>query len=200
MSAVPKSKYTIEEYIEFDKSSEGKWEYFDGEILDMAGGSLNHNRIARNILTVLEKKLEGKPCEALSSDMRLKVPKAMPYRYPDVVVVCGEPVIEMIQGQEMLVNPQLIVEVLSPTTEGYDRGLKFTAYQSIKSFQEYLVVSQDRPYVSHYVRQSDGGWLRKDLEGMEKALKLVSIDCELDFNEIYRLVEFPANPVPHAVA
>ncbi len=191
MSAIPKHKYTIEEYIEFDKHNEGRWEYFDGEIIDMAGGSLNHNRISRNLITGLERRIEGKPCEVLPSDMRIKVPKALPYRYPDVVVFCGEPIIETIQGQEMLVNPLLIVEALSSSTEGYDYGLKFTAYQSIESFQEYLLVAQDRPRVTHYVRQTDGQWLRSDIEGMESALKLICLDCELTFSEIYRLVKFP---------
>jgi Uma2 family endonuclease len=191
MSAIPKHKMTMEEYIEFDKNNEGRWEYFDGEVVDMAGGSLNHNRIAKNILTTLENKLEGSPCEALPSEMRLKVPKALPYRYPDVVVVCGEPVIETIQGQEMLVNPLLIVEVLSASTKAYDFDFKFRAYQSIESFREYLLVAQDRPQVTQYVRQPDGQWLRKDIEGMESVLKFASVDRELTFSEIYRLVKFP---------
>ncbi len=191
MSAIPKRKMTMEEYIEFDKNNEGRWEYFDGEVFDMAGGSLNHNRIAKNILTTLENKLEGAPCEALPSEMRLKVPKALPYRYPDVVVVCGEPVIETIQGQEMLVNPLLIVEVLSASTKAYDFDTKFRAYQSIKSFQEYLLVAQDRPQVTQYVRQPDGQWLRRDIEGMESVVKFASLNCELTFREIYRFVRFP---------
>lgn len=191
MSAIPKRKFTIEEYIEFDKNNEGRWEYFDGEVIDMAGGSLNHNKIASNVSRVLGNKLEGKGCLALPGDMRLKVPKALPYRYPDVVVVCGDPVIETIQGQEMLVNPLLIVEVLSASTKGYDFDFKFTAYQSIESFREYLLIAQDRPHVTQYVRQGEGQWLRSDLEGMESMVKLVSVDCELTFNEIYRLVKFP---------
>ncbi|MGH9831660.1 MAG: Uma2 family endonuclease [Blastocatellia bacterium] len=191
MSAIPKRKFTIEEYIEFDKNNEGRWEYFDGEVIDMAGGSLNHNKIASNVSRVLGNKLEDKGCLSLPGDMRLKVPKALPYRYPDVVVVCGDPVIETIQGQEMLVNPLLIVEVLSASTKGYDFDFKFTAYQSIESFREYLLIAQDRPHVTQYVSQGEGQWLRSDLEGMESEVKLASVDCELTFNEIYRLVKFP---------
>ncbi|MGH9752436.1 MAG: Uma2 family endonuclease [Blastocatellia bacterium] len=190
MSAIPKHKMTMEEYIEFDKNNEGRWEYFDGEVIDMAGGSLNHNRIIKNILTTLENKLEGTPCEALPSEMRLKVPKALPYRYSDVVVVCGEPIIEKIQWQEMLVNPLLIVEVLSSSTEGYDHGPKFIAYQSIESFREYLLIAQDRPRITQYARRPDGQWLRKDIEGMGSVLKLACMDCEITFDEIYRLVKF----------
>jgi Uma2 family endonuclease len=191
MSAIPKHKMTVEEYIEFDKNNEGRWEYFDGEVIDMAGGILNHNQIASNISRVLGNKLEEKGCRALPGDMRLKVPKALPYRYPDVVVVCGEPVVETVQGQEMLVNPLLIVEVLSASTKAYDFDLKFRAYQSIESFREYLLVAQDRPQVTQYVRQPDGQWLRRDIEGMESVVKLASADCELTFSEIYRLVTLP---------
>jgi hypothetical protein len=128
--------------------------------------------------------------------MRIKVPKALPYRYLDIAVVCGGPVIEKLQGQEILVNPLLIVEVLSPTTEGYDYGQKFTAYQSIESFREYLLVAQDRPHVTHYLRQADGQWLRSDIEGMDGVVKLVTVECELSFEEIYRLVEFSAPSPP----
>jgi len=191
MSAIPKHKMTMEEYIEFDKNNEGRWEYFDGEVIDMAGGTLNHNQIASNISRVLGNKLEDKGCRALTSDTRLKVPKALPYRYPDVVVVCGEPIIGTIQGQEMLVNPLLIIEVLSPSTAEYDYGIEFTAYQSIESFQEYLLVAQDRPRVTQYVRQPNGQWLRRDIEEMEGVVKFTSVDCELTFSEIYRLVKFP---------
>ncbi len=130
MSAIPKHKMTIEEYIEFDKNNEGKWEYFDGEVMDMAGGTLEHNQIASNISRFLGNKLEEKGCRSLPYDMRLKVPKALPYRYPDVVVVCDDPIIETIQGQQMLVNPLLIVEALSTSTKGYDFDTKFTAYLS----------------------------------------------------------------------
>jgi len=191
MTAIPKHKMTMEEYIEFDKNNEGRWEYFDGEVIDMAGGTLNHNQIISNISRVLGNKLEEKGCRALTSDMRLKVPKALPYRYPDVVVVCSEPILETIQGQEMLVNPILIIKVLSPSTAQYDYSIKFTAYQSIESFREYLLVAQDRPYITQYVRRPDEQWLRRDIEGMENVVAFASLDCKLTFGEIYRLVKFP---------
>jgi Uma2 family endonuclease len=193
MSAIPRRRYTLEEYIELDKNSEGRLEYFDGEVVDMAGGSLNHNRITRNIIRSLENKLEGGGCEALPADMRVKVPKAFPYRYPDLTVVCGEPIIEEIQGQEMLVNPVLIVEVLSPSTEAYDRGRKFSAYQSIASFQEYLLVAQDRPHVTRYLRQPDGQWLRSEVEGLDGVVRLASLEVMLPLSEVYLSVDFPAS-------
>jgi Uma2 family endonuclease len=190
MSAIPKHKMTMEEYIEFDKNNEGRWEYFDGEVIDMAGGSVSHNRISRNLIGIFDRKLEGGTCEAFAEGMRIKVPKALPYRYPDVVVVCGEMIIEKIQGQEMLVNPLLIIEVLSSSAEGYDHGSKFTAYQSIESFREYLLIAQDRPHITQYARQPEGQWLRKDIEGIGSVLKLACMDCEITFDEIYRLVKF----------
>jgi Uma2 family endonuclease len=190
MTALPKHRYTLEEYIELDKNSEERYEYFNGEVFAMGGASLSHNRITKNIIRSLENKLADGDCEALPSDMRLKVPKAFPYRYPDAVVVCGEPQIETIQGQEMLVNPMLIVEVLSPTTEAYDRDKKFIAYQSIESFREYLLVAQDRAHVTQYVRQPAGKWLRSDVEGLDGALHLESLNLPLTLGEIYRRVEF----------
>ena len=129
MSTMPHHKYTLEEYIELDKNSEGRWEYCAGEVVDMAGGSLEHNQLVSNMVRMLGNQLTDRGCRVLSSDMRLKVPKAFPYRYPDAVVVCDEPILEALQGQQMLVNPLLIVEVLSASTEGYDRGFKFTAPQ-----------------------------------------------------------------------
>jgi len=192
MAANPKERFTLEEYIEFDKNSEERWEYFDGMVVTMSGGTLTHNRIAANILTSLRSKALAQGCEVLPADMRIKVPKAPPYRYADVVVVCGEPVIESIQGLDALVNPRLIVEILSESTEAYDRGKKFHSYQSIDSFEEYLLVAQDRPYVTHYVRQTDGSWLRSDIEGIESEIELVTIPCRIKLSEIYAFVEFSA--------
>lgn len=191
MSALPKRLYTLEEYLELDRHSDERYEYFDGEVFAMAGGSLEHLRISKNITRHLENKLEGKPCEAFPFDMRVKVPTAPPYRYPDVTVVCGEPVMEDFQGLPLLVNPLLLVEVLSPTTKDYDRDEKFIAYQSIESFQEYLLVAQDRPHVTRYVRQADGQWLRADIIGLESSVVLVSLGVTLSLGEIYQFVKFP---------
>jgi Uma2 family endonuclease len=192
MSALPKRRYSLEEYLELDKNSEERYEYFDGEVVAMAGAKLSHNRVARNMIRSLENKLDGTDCEVLPADMRIKVPTALPYRYPDLVVVCGEPMIEDLQGQEMLLNPLLIVEVLSESTEAYDQGRKFTAYQSIPSFREYLLVAQDRPHVIQYVRQASGKWLRTDIEGLDETLTLETINCTLTLAEIYRRVKFPS--------
>lgn len=192
MTAIPVSsrKYTLEEYLELDKNSEEKYEYFNGEVFAMAGGSPNHARLGFDIGTLFSQKLKGRNCEAFNSDMRVKVPAALPYRYPDLSVVCGKPVFEELNGQEMLVNPILIVEVLSPSTAAYDLKDKFTAYQSIDSFQEYLIVSQDRPHVIQHIRQSKGRWLRIDIEGLDAEVALEFVNVTLSLNEIYERVKF----------
>lgn len=192
MVAIPKERFTLEEYIEFDKNSEERWEYFDGVIVSMSGGTLAHNRIATNFVVGLQSKALAKGCEVLAGDMRIKVPKAPPYRYADIVAVCGPPVIETVQGLDVLVNPSLIIEILSPSTEAYNRGQKFVSYESIDSFREYLLVAQDRPYITHYVRQADGSWLRTDIEGLDNEIELVTISCKMPLREIYALVDLPA--------
>ena len=191
MAAVPKERFNIEEYIEFDKNSEERWEYFDGILVSMSGGTLVHNRISTNLVAGLRGKAREKGCEVLAGDMRIKVPKAPPYRYADIVVVSGPPVIEQIQGLDVLVNPRLIVEILSSSTEAYDRGKKFVSYKSIESFEEYMLVAQDRPYITHHVRQADGSWSRTDIEGLDNEIELSSISCKLSLRVIYELVEFP---------
>jgi len=190
MITLPKRKYTLEEYIELDKNSEEKYEYFNGEIFAMVGGSPNHARISGNVYSSLQQRLRGRGCEAFNSDMWVKVLAASPYCYPDASVVCGEPVFEEFQGQQMLVNPVLIVEVLSPSTAAYDLGEKFTAYQSIGAFQEYLLISQDRPFVIQHVRQSERKWLRTDIEGLDSEVALESITVTLALHEIYERVNF----------
>lgn len=190
MSAIPITKLSLEEYLELDKNSEEKYEYFDGEIFAMAGGSPNHARIGGNVYESLQRKLRGKSCEAFNSDMRVKVPAAFPYRYPDVSVVCGEPVFDKLQGQDQLVNPILIVEVLSPSTEAYDLGKKFTAYQSIESFREYLLIAQDAPFVIQHIRQGKGRWLRIEISGMESEIQLETLGITLTMHELYERVTF----------
>jgi Uma2 family endonuclease len=195
MTALPKQdRYTLEEYIELDKNSEEKYEYFDGEVFAMAGASPDHVRICRNVCNRLTQKLEDRDCEAFPSDMRIKVPAAFPYRYPDVSAVCGEQIYESVLGQQMLVNPVLLVEVLSTSTAAYDLDDKFTAYQSIESFREYLLISQSRPHVIHYVRQSKGKWLRSEVDGLDGEVKLESLDVTLSLKEIYQKVKFKTEP------
>src|SRR5215813_12335446 len=188
MAAFAKRRYTLEEYLELEKNAEERHVYYNGEVVAMSGASLRHNRIVRNLIRAIDARLAGKPCEVLPTDMRIKVPKALPYRYADLVVVCGEPVIEDMQGLEVLVNPLIICEVLSASTEAYDRGIKFFEYQSITSFQEYVLVAQDCPHITHYARQEHGQWLRSDLYGVAEQLVLRVLDCAIPIAEIYRQV------------
>ncbi len=190
MGALPKINYTLEEYIELDKNSEEKYEFFNGEVFAMAGSSPDHVRISLNICASLTRKFEGRDCEAFTSDMRVKTPADLPYRYPDASAVCGKQIYETIQGQEMLVNPVLIVEVLSDSTAAYDLNAKFSAYQSIESFREYLLVAQDRPHVIHYTRQSKGRWLRTEVSGLQNEVTLSSVKVTLPLSDIYARVKF----------
>ncbi len=193
MAAQPdlKRKYTIEEYIELYKNSEERFEYFDGEIFSMASGKVSHGEIAVNIARQIGNRLEDRPCHVFGGDVAIKTIRAHPFRLPDASVVCGDPIIEEFQGIEMLVNPLLICEVLSPSTANYDREEKFMVYQAIESFQEYLLVEQDRPHVTRYVRQPDGQWLRADIIGLDSAVRLESLGVELPLSEIYRMIKFP---------
>jgi Uma2 family endonuclease len=195
MSALPKTRYTIEEYIELLKNSDERFEYFDGEVVSMAGGKIAHGSIAANFVRHLGNRVADRGCQVLGSDVALKVPAAPPLRFPDASVVCGERLIEEFHGIDLVVNPLLIVEVLSPTTETFDREGKFLAYQSIESFQEYLLVAQDRPHVTQYVRQPDDKWLRADIIGLDSEVKLESLGVTLPLAEIYWQINFPA-PAP----
>src|SRR5689334_21287561 len=180
-------KYTVEEYIELLKNSDERFEYFAGEIVPMAAGKISHGGIAANIVRSIGNLLADRPCQVFGGDTAVKTVKAYPFRLPDASVVCGEVVVEEILGIEMLVNPLLIVEVLSKSTGAYDHGEKFAAYQAIESFQEYLLMSQDQPHVTRYVRQPDGQWLRGDFIGLESSVKLESLGVVLPLNEIYRM-------------
>jgi len=193
MTAQPdqKRKYTVEEYIELLKNSEERFEYFDGEIFSMAAGKYSHVGITANIIREVGNLLRDRPCQVFGGDGAIKTTRAYPFRLPDVSVVCGEPIFEDFQGIEMLVNPLLICEVLSPTTASYDREEKFMVYQGVESFQEYLLVEQDRPHVTRYVRQPDGQWLRADIIGLESAVRLETLGVELHLSEIYRMIKFP---------
>jgi Uma2 family endonuclease len=200
MSALPKPKYTVEEYIELLKTSDERFEYFDGEIVSMAAGKIAHGRIAANLIYSLRQKFGDRPCEAFGGDVAVKTVRAFPFRLPDVSVVCGEPVIEEMQGIEMLLNPLMIVEVLSPSTAAYDREDKFFIYRAIESFKEYLLVAQERAQVTRYVRQADGQWLRADIIGLENSVHLTSLNVTLPLAEIYLGVSFPDPPAPAVTA
>lgn len=189
MSAIPKRKLTPEEYLEMERKAEFKSEYFGGEAFAMAGAKRRHNVIAWNIGGELRQHLKGKDCEAYPADMRVFVPQTGLYTYPDLVVVCGEPEFQD-ETFDTLLNPILIVEVLSDTTEGYDRGKKFTHYRSIETLREYVLVSQDEARIEKYVKQGDGFWMLSEAFGLDASIKLDSIDCDLALSEVFDKINF----------
>jgi Uma2 family endonuclease len=188
-SAALKERYTPAQYLAWERDAEFKHEYYDGYITAMSGGSPDHNRIAGNIFRKLGNQLEDRECEAFMSDLRLCVSSTGPYTYPDVMAVCGEPLYQKIEGVESLLNPTIIVEVLSPTTESYDRGAKFGHYRRLESLKEYVLVSQDKVSVERYTRQGDD-WLLSEFNGLADTLQLRSIDCAISLREIYARVKF----------
>ncbi len=189
-----KLKYTLEDYLKLDNESEEKIEFWDGHIFTLAGASPNHNRIQSNLNFYLRLNLRGRQCEVFPSDMRVKVPAYLPYRYPGISALCGRAEFENLGKQEMLVNPSLIVEILSDSTEAFDRSYKFTYYKSIESFVEYVLIAQDRPHVSQFVKQSDNAWLNYEFNRLEDNFFVTALDCQLNLSEIYEAVEFPEQP------
>lgn len=191
MAFQPKHHYTLDEYLELEKRSEEKFEFWDGNVWSMSGASFAHNRIVMNLSVDLGSKLRDKGCSAYPADMRIKVPDYEPYRYPDLSALCGEPSIERIGAIEMLSNPQLIIEVLSDSTEAFDRGDKFSYYKSIQSFTEYLLVAQHRPHVSQFVKHGDGFWINYEFNDLNDIVELKSVQCSVPLSIIYRDVTFP---------
>jgi Uma2 family endonuclease len=188
MTSQAKAHVTPEEYLALEREAECKSEYYDGEIFAMTGASLRHNRITLNIGAQLTVRLAGRECQAFTSDMRVHVPATGLYTYPDVVAVCGEPELQD-EHLDTLLNPVLIVEVLSKSTARYDRIDKIADYRSIPSFAEYLLVSQDEYRVEHYARQPDGRWLLTEFRSPPDVIRLDSIRCSLSLSEIYDKVE-----------
>lgn len=190
MSVQIKPRYTLEEYFALELSAQERYEYFNGEVFCMSGVSPNHAQIESNLITALNNELRARGCRVFPANIRIKVPAAPPYRYPDLAVVCDQPVYEEIGGIQALTNPILLVEVLSPSTEGYDRGDKFTYYKSIPTFREYLLVAQHRPHVAHYVKVTNEKWEQEEANDLAARLSLPTIDCSLALSEVYRDVEF----------
>jgi Uma2 family endonuclease len=187
MSAIPitSQQMTLEEYLEFDFNAEGRYEYFDGEVFEMSGGSPEHSLLGNRIGRLLANQLDAKGCSVFNSEVQIKVPAMLPYRYGDVSALCEKPIYEDLGNQKLLVNLSLIVEVLSPSTEEFDRDLKFRAYKSIESLREYLLVSQSRKFVVLYTKHNEKFWFQSEyVEG--ETLKLESLDCDLSVDEVYQ--------------
>ncbi|MGI8980036.1 MAG: Uma2 family endonuclease [Pirellulaceae bacterium] len=190
MSTVPQKQfYKIEEYFALEQASSEKHEYYRGEIFLMAGASIRHNRIARNLLTQLTLQLRGKPCEPFGSDLRIAVKTYPLHTYPDLSVICGGPVMDSID-RHAATNPHTLIEVLSPSTEKYDRGEKFTLCRSLASLREYILVAQNQPHLERFVLQSNDKWLLHIYDGLEAVVDLPDLGCRLTMSDIYEGVTF----------
>jgi Uma2 family endonuclease len=174
-----------EEYLEWELQTEHKNEYLNGQIFAMAGVSIHHGQIAGNIFGNLFIQLRGGRCKVHASDTRVRTHGASMYTYPDVMVFCGEAQVQKYKGSDTLLNPVVIFEVLSPSTQKYDRRRKFQMYREIPSLQAYILVSQDRVLVERYSRQPDGEWQRLALDGVDATLDLPSIPAKLKLSDIY---------------
>ncbi len=179
---------TPEDYLIMEREAEFKSEYRNGQIVAMPGASRQHNLISVNISSRLHLQLLDRGCEVYANDMRVKVSNTGLYTYPGVVVVCDEPQFED-NHVDTLLNPTVIVEVLSPSTETYDRNDKFSSYQTLDSLQEYILVSQKEVGVEQYVRQN-GTWILREFRSLEDVLQLASIECSLALRAIYAKVNF----------
>ena len=192
--AIPREKirrrYTAEEYLELERAAEYRHEFLDGQIFAMAGESLSHSRICINLAIEAGSKLKGKLCEALSPKMKVRTSSASLFAYPDLTIVCGVPQFHDTK-KDVLTNPQVIFEVLSPSTETYDRTTKFQRYRmGNETLTDYILVSQDKTFVEHFTEQADGNWLYRSLSEMSETFQIEMVDCELSLSEIYDRVEF----------
>ncbi|MDQ3686025.1 MAG: Uma2 family endonuclease [Acidobacteriota bacterium] len=185
----PEQFYTVEEYLAFERENESKHEYISGLIVAMAGASRAHNLITGNVARRLGNQLEGKPCETYSNDMRVRTTPTE-YTYPDVVVVCGEPEFEDDEFDTLL-NPTVIVEVLSKSTARRDRVAKLADYRGLSSLKEYILISQDKMHIEHYVRRPDNEWSLTDMNQPEGKVTITSINCEFRVSDVYDRVKFP---------
>ncbi len=183
------NSYTREEYLLLEEKAEYKSEYRQGEIVAMTGASANHNRVAGNLFNALSNTLQSGPCEVFISDLRLWIERRNLYTYPDVMVICGG--LQFVEGRtDTITNPKIIIEVLSKSTEGYNRGDKFHAYWTLDTFEEYILVDQYRVHVEYFRRIDEKVWEINVLTKEDETLNLKSIEVEIPLNKIYRNVTF----------
>jgi Uma2 family endonuclease len=188
MASNPVSRLTEEQYLAIERAAEFKSEFLNGEMFAMAGASIQHSRIRTNLTGELYTRLRGTACEAFGSDFRVRVSSSGMYTYPDIIVVGGKPILADAH-QDNLLNPAVIFEVLSPSTERYDRGLKFQHYRTIESLKDYIVVEQSKIWIEHFTREADNTWTLRDYQQLDKDLKIDSIGVQIPLALIYERVE-----------
>lgn len=186
--AAKKEKISPELYLELERKAEFKSELINGEMYAMVGTTRKHNRIALNIATILNSMLKAKPCKVYISDLRVQINSTGLFTYPDLIITCGKEILTD-KHKDTLTNPKCIIEVLSDSTEKYDRGEKFLNYQQIDSLQEYILVSQDQHRVETFLRQTDGKWLYESTEGLQSEFKISTADGSISLSEIYSNTE-----------
>jgi Uma2 family endonuclease len=179
---------TPEEYLAREREAEYKSEYFDGEVFAMSGASPEHNQIVTNIVGELYAKFKKRPCRVYANDIRVKVSSTGLYTYPDVVAMCNKPSFDDEQ-KDTLLNPTVIIEVLSDSTANYDRGNKFKHYRTLDSLVEYILIAQDECHIEHYVRQANHQWLLLETNDLQETIELPAINCHLALSDIYDKVE-----------
>lgn len=188
-SAALSKRYSPEEYLALERKAEHKSEYYNGAIYAMSGASREHNLLAMNLSVAIHPQLKGRPCEVYASGMRVRVRSTTLYTYPDVVIACDNPRFED-QEFDTLLNPVVLFEILSPSTEAYDRGMKFANYRSIESLREYVLVSQSVRRIEQYVRQGDT-WLLTDYGDLDDVVELASVGCKIAVRDVYDRVDVP---------
>lgn len=190
MSIQPRPYYSFENYLATERECvDDKHEYVAGQVFAMAGATFNHNLITANLVRRLGNQLEGRPCTVLTSDMRVRIETADACVYPDVAVLCDRPAFHD-RRRDVLTNATLVAEVLSPSTEGYDRGGKFAIYRGLPSLRQYVLIAQDRPAIDVFTRQADGRWVLDAYADLDAPIHLEAIGCTLLLREVYDKVEF----------
>jgi Uma2 family endonuclease len=202
MVAISQEKHPLRmteaEYLEYERACESKNEFYKGEVFAMAGATYEHNMIFMATSASLFAQLRGKPCRVNPSDQRIRIPTGL-YTYADISVVCGEPQFAE-NAFDTLINPLVIIEILSKSSEGYDRGKKFQHYREIATLQNYMLISQDQPRIESYTKEKNGKWVLTDAVGLAAILEIPSISCTLALADVYENVLFTANDVEQGAA
>lgn len=189
MSTEPVRRLGPDDYLAFDRQAEVKHQYVDGEIFAMTGASAAHNTIVANLIIEIGSQLRGRPCRVYPSDLRVGVSPSGPFYYPDLSGLCAEP--RFLDGErDTLLNPEVVVEVLSPSTEAFDRGGKFSHYREIASLREVVFVTQNEVRVERFGRRDDGHWLLTDYTGADAVVELETLGCRLELARVYDKVDF----------
>lgn len=192
VSVAQKIRYVSpEEYLEAERKAEFKSEYFCGEIVAMSGGTPRHGTIGVNVTAEIHAQLKGTPCQAFSNDVKIRTLPNGVYAYPDLSIVCGEPIYHDDKA-DVIINPKVLIEILSPSTESIDRGRKWIQYQQIASLTDYILIAQDQPYIEHFSRQTNHQWLDTIAIGLDTQLEIASVGCTLRLSEVYDRVSWDA--------